>query len=296
MDLPSGAQPTQQPIAVIDSGVGGLSVWREVVALLPAESTVYLADQAHLPYGPRSIEEIRRFVIAITESLLGLGAKLIVVACNTASGAALTALREMFPGVPFVGMEPAVKPAVERTRSGVVGVLATPTTFQGDLYRRLADRFGKSVAIHTQTCPGLVEAIECGEADSPQTEALLKGCLAPLIGRGIDQLVLGCTHYPFASDVIATIVGSGVGIIDPAPAVARQVRRVLGTIGALAPEHDAAGHVFVTTGSAGEFAEQLTNLIGVEARATAAVWEGSSLRIGYLDFKEGQREKWRGQL
>lgn len=280
MDLLSGAQPPGQPIAVIDSGVGGLSVWREVVALLPAESTVYFADQAHMPYGPRPIEEIRRFVITIVESLLRLGAKLIVVACNTASGAALTALRETFPGIPFVGMEPAVKPAVERTRSGAVGVLATPTTFQGDLYRRLVDRLGESVAIHTLPCPGLAEAIEAGEIHSASTAALLRECLAPLIDHGIDQLVLGCTHYPFASDLIASIVGPSVGIIDPAPAVARQVQRVLGQMNALAPEHSAAQRVFITTGSPVLLAEQLASLIGVQAHASAAIWTEPSLRVG----------------
>jgi len=286
-----GTQLARRPIAVIDSGVGGLSVWREIAALLPSESTIYLADQAHLPYGPRPIEEIRGYVIAIAAALLGLQAKLIVVACNTASGAALTTLRETFPDVPFVGMEPAVKPAVERTRSGVVGVLATPTTFQGDLFRRLADRFGEDVAIHTQTCPGLVEAVEAGAAHSVQTESLLRGCLTPLLERGVDQLVLGCTHYPFASDLISKVAGPAVDIIDPAPAVARQVQRVLTRMGMLTPEHDPTTHTFVTSGSPSLFTDQLHSLTGLDVPAQSAIWGDSSLRIGCILLKENEDDR-----
>jgi len=254
----------ESPIGVFDSGVGGLSVWREIVRLLPAENTVYFADQANLPYGQRTLKEVRRFTEAITRFLLARGAKLIVVACNTASGAALHALRASFPDVPFVGMEPAVKPAVEHTHTGIVGVIATPATFQGDLFAGLIDRFGNGFDIHTQACPGLVEAVEAGAFDTPGTEALLRRYLVPLLDAGIDQLVLGCTHYPFLIPAIQRIVGPEVTLIDPAPAVARQVGRVLAQRGLLAPAGQPGRHEFLTSGDATRFAEIVRALTGNE--------------------------------
>ncbi|HRE29622.1 MAG TPA: glutamate racemase, partial [Anaerolineales bacterium] len=183
-------------LGVFDSGVGGLSVVRHLLRALPEAGVVYVADTAHVPYGPRSLAEVRAFSHAITRYLLDLGASEIVVACNTASAAALKSLRESFPGVPFVGMEPAVKPAAEQTHSGVVGVLATPATFQGELFASVVERFARDVRVLRQTCPGLVEQIEAGRLDTPDTEALLRGWLEPMLQEGIDALVLGCTHYP----------------------------------------------------------------------------------------------------
>ena len=254
------------PIGVFDSGVGGLSVWREIVRQLPAEDTLYFADQAHIPYGQRPLDKVRRLTEDVTRFLLAEGAKLIVVACNTASGAALHALRETFPDVPFVGMEPAVKPAVEHTRTGIVGVIATPATFQGDLFARLIQRFGDGFDIHTQACPGLVEAVEAGALDTPETEALLRLYLIPLLDAGIDQLVLGCTHYPFLSPLIQRIVGPEVTLIDPAPAVARQVERVLARRNlvreALAPAGQTSGHRFYTSGDPAKFSAMVRTLAG----------------------------------
>ena len=263
----------EAPVALFDSGVGGLSVWREVARQLPDETILYLADQAHLPYGPRPLAEVRRYARGIARFLLDEGAKLIVVACNTASAAALHHLRMVFPDVPFVGMEPAVKPAVERTRSGQVGVIATPATFQGELFRRLVERFAANVELHTQVCPGLVEAVERGEFDSPRVEGLLHRYLDPMVDAGIDQLVLGCTHYPFLERAIRRVVGEGVALIDPAPAVARQVGRVLAARGWLARRRDGAPkHRFYSTGDASLLAEQAARLVGYRGEVRALRW------------------------
>lgn len=256
-------------IGLFDSGVGGLSVWREVVRRLPREHTLYIADQAHVPYGSRQSAEVRAFSEGITRCLLDAGASVIVVACNTASAAALHDLRARFPDVPFVGMEPAVKPAAEHTRTGVIGVLATPATFQGDLFASLLDRYGGGVRVLTRPCPGLVAAVEAGALDGPATEALLRSHLEPMLAAGIDQLVLGCTHYPFLAPVISRIVGPGVAVLDPAPAVARQTARVLARLGRdRAPlplgshaDTDGARHVFCTTGAAAPFGRALLALV-----------------------------------
>jgi len=215
------------PIGVFDSGVGGLSVLRAIRAQLPNESVIFLGDQAHVPYGTRSVQEVQAFSEAITRFLLAEGARLVVVACNTASAAALRYLRQAFPETPFVGMEPAVKPAAEQTRSGMVGVLATPATFQGALYASVVERFAQNVTLLQDTCPGLVQQIEAGELDTPETRRILEKALAPMLRSGIDTVVLGCTHYPFVIPLIQSIAGAGVRVIDPAPAVARQVGRLL---------------------------------------------------------------------
>jgi glutamate racemase len=217
----------KSPIGVFDSGVGGLSVLRALWQVLPGESFIYLADQAHVPYGPRPLKQVRAFSEAITRYLLAQGAGLIVVACNTASAAALHRLREIFPQTRFVGMEPAVKPAAEHTRSGVVGVLATPATFQGALYASVVERFANGVQLLQHTCPGLVAQIEAGEIDTSKTIEILEQALDPMLAEGIDTVVLGCTHYPFVIPLIERMVGPGVRVIDPAPAVARQAQRLL---------------------------------------------------------------------
>jgi glutamate racemase len=203
-----------------------LSILREIARQLPRTNIVYFADSAHVPYGDRTAEEIRVFSRAITAFLIEQGAGVVVVACNTASAAALYQLRAWFQ-VPIVGMEPAIKPAIERTRSQHVGVIATRATFQGELFAQLVERFARETVVHTQACPGLVDQIEAGKTDHPETEALLRQFLAPMLDAGIDSLVLGCTHYPFLRPTIERVAGPGVVIIDPAPAVARQTRRVL---------------------------------------------------------------------
>ncbi len=263
------------PIAVFDSGVGGLSVWREIVRQLPEQSTLYIADQAHIPYGPRPLEEIRRYAEGIARFALAQGARVIVVACNTASGAALQHLRQAFPEVAFVGMEPAVKPAVEHTQRGIVGVIATPATFQGELFRRLVARYAGQVQVLTQTCPGLVERVEAGALNTPDTRAALHEYLHPLLEAGIDQLVLGCTHYPFLSEAIAEVVGPEVALIDPAPAVARQVGRVLEARGLRAPQGSVGHHHFYTTGDPARLAEQAQRLVGYTGPVSALQWDAT---------------------
>jgi len=265
------------PIGIFDSGVGGLSVLRAVRAQMPAESILYLGDQGHVPYGPRSMREVQAFSHEITRFLLAKGARLIVVACNAASAAALVYLRQTFPHVLFVGMEPAVKPAAEQTRSGLVGVLATPATFQGALYASVLERFAQGVTVIQDTCPGLVQQIEAGDLSSPTTEAILRQALQPMLERGIDTVVLGCTHYPFVIPLIEQIVGKDVRVIDPAPAVARQVRRLLES---QANPHSAqAGSVFqyYTTADAGSFERLLPQLLGQTGEVSALRWQNGKL-------------------
>jgi glutamate racemase len=213
-------------IGLFDSGVGGLSVWQEVVRRMPHQVTMYVADSAHCPYGPRPPEEVRCFSRGIVRFLIEQGAGVVVVACNTASAAALGSLRAEFD-VPIVGMEPAVKPAAERTKTGHVGVLATAGTVNGDLFRNTSAHYANGVTVHVGVAKGLVEQVETGQADTPETESLLRIYLQPMIDAGVDQIALGCTHYPFLLPVIRRIVPQGVSVIDPAAAVARQVERVL---------------------------------------------------------------------
>ena len=208
-------------------------LWEE----LPYEEFLFVADQAHVPYGPRSTQEVRAFSEGITRGLLAQGAKLIMVACNAASAAALHYLRQTFEEIPIVGMEPAVKPAAEHTQSGAVGILATPATFQGELYASVVERFASGVRIFQHTCPGLVAQIEAGHLDTPETRAILEEALLPMLSQGIDTVVLGCTHFPFVIPLIQQIAGAGVRVIDPAPAVARQARRVLQERNLLHPIH-----------------------------------------------------------
>jgi len=251
----------QGAVGLFDSGFGGLSVWREVARLLPHEDIIYVADQAHVPYGSRSLDEVREFSEQIVRFLLGEGVKVIVIACNAASAAALYYVRNRFPGVPFVGMEPAIKPAVERTRTGIVGVIATRTTFQGKLFASLMARYARGVHVLTQVGTGLVEAVESGNLDEPETEALVRECVVPLVEAGADQLVLGCTHYPFLRPLIERVVGEKAEVIDPAPAVARQTERVL-TRMRLAADPDRQGeHLFYTSGNVFAFTEMFRRVL-----------------------------------
>jgi glutamate racemase len=215
------------PIGVFDSGVGGISVLREVRRRLPGENLVYVADSGHCPYGGKSYAEIQERACAITRFLLAQGAKAVVVACNTATAAAIETLRATFGDVPIVGMEPAIKPAVAATRSGVVGVLATGATLGGERFAGLAQRFSDGVELLTQACPGLVEQVETGDLDGPTTVDLLRRYVPPLLARGADTLVLGCTHYPFLRSALLELVGPEVVLIDTGEAVARQVARVV---------------------------------------------------------------------
>ncbi len=215
------------PIGVFDSGVGGLSVLREIRKHLPAESLIYCADSGHAPYGERPAGEIRARSFELVDFLRGHGAKAIVVACNTATAAAAPALREAWPDLPIVAMEPAVKPATAATRSGTVGVLATVGTLASARFAALLDNFGHGVKVVTRPGVGLVEAVERRELDTPATRALLEAHLQPLLAAGADVIVLGCTHYVFLRPLVESIVGPGVKVIDTGAAVVRQVERRL---------------------------------------------------------------------
>ncbi len=217
---------TVNPIGVFDSGVGGLSVLHEIRRMLPGEDLLYVADSAHAPYGDKSQQFIESRSIAISEFLVNRHAKAIVVACNTATGAAVTTLRSRF-SVPIIAMEPAVKPAVENTTSGIIGVLATSRTLASDNFVRLFSRYGTDVAILGQACPGLVEQVEAGDLSGNKTRKLLEHYVLPLLKQGADTIVLGCTHYPFLAPMIQEIAGPTVAVIDSAAAVARQLRRRL---------------------------------------------------------------------
>ncbi len=268
-----------RPVGVFDSGVGGLSVWREIVRQLPHEDTVYFADQAHVPYGPRPQEQIRHFCDAITRFLIGHGCKAIVVACNTASAAALKHLREAFPALPSIGMEPAVKPAALSTRSGVVGIMATPATFQGRLFQATAGRYASGIRLVNQVCNGLADRVEAGEIDSEETAALLRGYVQPILEAGADTIVLACTHYPFLIEPIRRIAGADVNVIDPAPAIARYVHRVLEQQGLLGPAGHAARHTFYTTGAATPYQHALERLSGVKGPVRVARWQGEHVLV-----------------
>lgn len=260
-------------IGIFDSGVGGLSVLREIRSTLPAQPALYFADQAHVPYGSRSIEEVRSFAHAITRHLLDKGAKLIVVACNTASVAALHTLREEFPHIPFVGMEPAVKPAAEQSLSGKVGVLATETTFHTAMYASVVERFAQGVTLLEDPCPGLVAQIEKGDLAGESTRAILEKALNPMLAAGVDTIVMGCTHYPFVIPLIQQIVGSQIRVIDPAPAIARQVHRKLEANGLLAAGKRKAPVNYITSGSAKHFQQMLRLLLSEEQPVIQAVWQ-----------------------
>ncbi len=261
-----------QPIGVFDSGVGGLSVLRSIRQSLPAEDLIYFGDQRHVPYGARPMEQIQAFSEAITRFLLESGSKLIVVACNTASAAALKYLRGNYPRLPFVGMEPAVKPAAEHTHSGVVGVLATPATFQGALYASVVERFARGVQVLQDTCPGLVAQIEAGDLAGPRTRSILEAALRPMLEKDIDTVVLGCTHYPFVIPLIEDVVGPGVRVIDPAPAVARQAGRLLEAGGMKHPPGAIGSVRFITSGPAEGMKSLLPLLFGGTGEVEIACW------------------------
>lgn len=258
-----------RPIGIFDSGVGGLSVWREIARELPHESLLYVADQAHVPYGPRPAEQIREYAFDITAKLLARGCKAIVVACNTASAAALKDLRQKYPDLPFVGMEPAVKPAALQTRTGVLGVMATPGTLQGRMFMLAVERFAAGRTLVNQPCPGLVDLIEAGDIDSPELEALLREWLAPMLKAGADTIVLACTHYPFVLPLIRKIAGTGVEVLDPSPAVARQLRRLLEQRNHLLAPKQSPQHRFFTTGDVAAMCASLKRLTGIVAEVSA---------------------------
>jgi len=266
-------------IGVFDSGVGGLSVLRAIHELLPGLEIFYFADQAHVPYGRRQMDEIRSFSQQITSFLLSKGIDLLVVACNTASAAALKFLRQQFPDLPIVGMEPAVKPASELSRTRSVGVLATPATFQGELYQSLVHKYGETLEIYQDTCSGLVEQIEAGNLDGKKTRDILEHALHPMIEKNVDTVVLGCTHYPFVIDEIRAIAGKKIEVIDPSPAIARRVKSLLDQQLGEQPKKTSDGSLsFFTSGDPTVFKQQIKALIGMNAVVESITWQNDTIR------------------
>lgn len=265
-------------IGVFDSGVGGLSILAHIRKLLPEENVLYLADQAHVPYGSRTMRQVRDFSVGITAYLLSKGAKIIVVACNTASAAALYDLRKKFPQIPFVGMEPAVKPAARTSKSLKVGVLATAATFQGKLFESVVERFAQGVEVVEQTLPGLVERIEENDLDGEGTRTLLNQKITPLIGMGVDTIVLACTHYAFIIPTIEEMFGSVVTVIDPSPAIARQTKILLDER-MLRTEVNKLGEItYISTKNAADLVSIALALIVSEGSPSNLTWEGTQLR------------------
>jgi glutamate racemase len=218
---------TTAPIGAFDSGVGGLSILQEIRRLLPYEDLVYLADTAHCPYGVKPAEEIRNRTLEVSGYLIQLGAKMVVVACNSACAAGLDQIREAHPEIPVIGVEPAVKPGHDRTRNGKIGVLATDMTLNGVKFSTLVGKYGSDIEVYTQPAPGLVELVEAGQLDSPEAGRLLHQYLDPLLAKGVDTVVLGCTHYPFLRPLMKKIVGPEVLVLDTGAAVAKQTAHVL---------------------------------------------------------------------
>jgi len=240
---------------------------------MPEQAILYFGDQGHVPYGRRSMEQIQNFSEGITRFLLGHDSKLIVVACNTASAAALNYLRERFPAVSFVGMEPAVKPAAETTKTGRVGVLATPATFQGALYASVVERFAAGVELFQHTCPGLVGQIEKGDLESTVTRSILEDALHPMLEKNIDTVVLGCTHYPFVIPLIQQIVGEKVRVIDPAPSVAKQANRLLEAQGTKSQQWERASVRFFTSVDPTDMQSMLPLLLGESGEVEPVTWK-----------------------
>lgn len=215
-------------IGIYDSGLGGLSVWKEVKRILPEESLLYLGDGKNCPYGSRSKEEVRTLADEAIKYLVENDCKLIIVACNTATAAAIDFLRQKYTHLPIVGMEPAVKPACLRTKTKVVGVLATERSLDGDLFRHTAKKYATDIEVITAAGRGFVEVVEQNEEDSPKAEALVRAATEEMLAKGADEIVLGCTHYPFLKPVLEKITaGMKVEILDPAPAVARHTLHLL---------------------------------------------------------------------
>ena len=255
-----------RPIGIFDSGVGGLSVWKEVQRILPHESTLYFADSAHCPYGSKPPDEITRLSRTVVDFLLSKNCKLIIVACNTATSAAIRTLRELYK-IPIVGMEPALKPAALRTRTGHIGVLATEGTLKGEKFHSLKQKFARNVEVHVRVGQGLVELVEQGLENSPQARDLLWSYVGPMLECQVDQIVLGCTHYPFLTPLIESLVGTRASIHDPAPAVARRAASLLHESTLAAPPETAPAYDFFTNGDA----EQLQRMIALASGGRVAL-------------------------
>lgn len=246
-----------QAIGIFDSGVGGTSIWKEIHALLPQESTIYLADSKHAPYGQKPKEEIIALSVKNTEYLLEQNCKLIVMACNTATTNAIKHLRNTYD-VPFIGIEPAIKPAALQTKTNSIGILATKGTLSSELFHNTAELFASKIEIVEQIGAGLVELIENGKLNSIETKTLLQSYCKPMVEKNIDYLVLGCTHYPYLIPMLTEILPSSVTIIDSGAAVAKQTRSILEQLNILNNTKGKPNHLFYTN----KETTTLQNLIG----------------------------------
>ncbi len=273
--VPSSADA---PIGVFDSGVGGLSVLRHIHAQLPHEHVMYFADSAFTPYGAKTDEWLVQRAIAVTAFLLDKGAKALVVACNTATVAAIKAVRAAYPSLPVVGVEPGLKPGAAATRNGTVAVLATASTLRGEKFLALREQISgtNGTRFLLQPCVGLMERIEQGDLTGDATVAMLKGYVEPLLEQGADTLVLGCTHYPFVRDAIAQLVAergdaAAITLIDTGDAVARQLARLLEGAGLLRPGGTPAHLRGYTSGNAAALQQQFANLLGLHPEVESVV-------------------------
>lgn len=251
-------------IGMFDSGLGGLSIWRELVRQLPHEPVLYLADRAFCPYGERSQQEIQERCENIAHYLESQGARLMLIACNTATSAAGQYLRERL-SMPVVGIEPALKPAALLSRSRRVGVLATRATLSGDKFSDLVARFGNDVIIYPRCGEGWVELVEAGELTGPAAEAVVRGVVEPLLDKEVDQIVLGCTHYPFLAPLVEQVVAGRAQVINPADAVCRQVSRQINLHWQASPKAGVPRHRFVTTGDSAGMRRFLSATLGIQA-------------------------------
>lgn len=247
------------PIGILDSGLGGISIWSEIVHQMPQETIVYWADNANCPYGGKSREDIVRLVSKGVEECVDRGVKMIVVACNTATTAAIDYLRERWPDIPFIGLEPAIKPAAQATNCRIVGVLATKYTLDSDMFQRTRDRYAAGIRVVATAGEGLVELVERGQEDAPEAEKLLRNYIEPMLDQGADQLVLACTHYPLLMPAIERVIGNRpMQVVDPAGAIARHTREVLQQRELLKEEGPQGGRIFISTAGP-EHSRQLEN-------------------------------------
>lgn len=248
-----------QPIGIFDSGVGGLSVWRELVKALPNESVVYYADNANCPYGPKSKERIISLVSKVVDFLISKNCKIIIVACNTATAAAIDFLRAKY-SISFIGMEPAVKPAAQNSITKSIAVLATEGTFNGKLYTETSQKYAKDVVLNIKVGDKLVEIVENGLINDPETEKHIKALVKPLVEKNIDHLVLGCTHYPFFTEILKRVLPDNVKIIDPAPAVIKQTIRILQKNNLINLNGDTPFYQFYSSGNSSILKERLRDI------------------------------------
>lgn len=231
------------PIGIFDSGVGGTSIWKEIQKLLPNEDTIYLADSKNAPYGEKPAQRILELSIKNTDLLLQKGCKMIVVACNTATTNAIDQLRANY-GVPFIGIEPAIKPAALQSKSKTVGILATKGTLSSRLFHSTSENHAQGIRVLEQEGEGLVPLIEQGKANSEETKMLLRNYVEPMLEEGIDYLVLGCTHYPYLIPILKELLPKDVQIIDSGEAVARQTKAILMQSGILTSSKTSGNHQF----------------------------------------------------